>query len=102
MNTIEVIYLSMAAVSFATSIPQIKQLLVLKKSDELNLFTWTSWAISQITSLAYAIYLKSIPFIVVNIVWTGFYVFMLILIVKYRNTKETTLATELATYPDKS
>lgn len=67
-------------------VPQIKQLLITKESDELNLGTWVAWAACQGVATAYAISIHALAYVVVSVAWTMFYVAMALLIVKYRHT----------------
>jgi hypothetical protein len=79
-----------------TALPQIRQLLVMKNSDEFNVLTWVAWLLAQLAALVYAVSIHSLPYLLVNIMWIGFYTTMIALIVKYRRQATTKLATETA------
>lgn len=84
MNPIEVLYTCSASVAVLASIPQVRQLLVTKSSDELNIATWSLWLGTQFISLTYAISLQVHLLIIVNCIWITFYTVMLTLILYYR------------------
>ncbi|HET7320414.1 MAG TPA: PQ-loop domain-containing transporter [Candidatus Saccharimonadales bacterium] len=84
MRIIVTLYLITTIASVVASAPQIRQLLRMKNSDEFNLYTYNSWFIAQIISLVYAVAIRSIPYILVNILWVGYYIVMITLIVRYR------------------
>jgi uncharacterized protein with PQ loop repeat len=96
MNSIELLYISMTSLSVFASLPQIRQLIVLKRSDEFSLTTWIIWTLAQISALFYSIHINSIPYLAVNIIWIIFYVVMLFLILKYRTVAKN-VKQELAT-----
>lgn len=84
-NTIiQLAYLVATFASVASGLPQIKQLLITKQSDELSLKTWISWTTCQCVALLYAISLGAIPYIIANVAWIIFYLYMVFLIIKYR------------------
>ena len=89
MKTIEIIYLTAAAISMGSSIPQITQLIKTKKSDELSLFTWFTWTLGQIISSIYALQVRAYAYLIMSSVWVVFYALMVFLIWKYRSTKVT-------------
>ena len=84
MHLIEITYLILSALSVVAMVPQIRQLLITKQSDELSLATWFIWGTYQTTALIYSITLHAIPWLITNLTWVSFYVVMLTLIVKYR------------------
>jgi uncharacterized protein with PQ loop repeat len=81
---IETVFIIVSLLTFLASLPQVTQLLKTKRSDEMNLFTWSIWAFSQTITFVYVIYIKNWPLILVNIAWVIFYFLMLALIIKYR------------------
>jgi uncharacterized protein with PQ loop repeat len=93
MRAVEIIYLVTTFISVFTALPQIKQLLAMKDSDEFNLFTWIAWCLAQVSALFYSISIHSTPYLMVNIAWIGFYIAMIGLIIKYRGATAE-LATE--------
>ena len=88
MHPIEIIYITLSSLSVFTSLPQVRQLWIMKSSEEFNLFTWVTWFIAQISALAYSIYIKSIAYTAINLMWIVFYITVLALIVKYRQPKQ--------------
>ncbi|NTW62455.1 hypothetical protein HGB25_03575 [Candidatus Saccharibacteria bacterium] len=95
---IEIVFLIVQSVTLFASMPQIVKLFRLKQSDELSIFTWAIWLISQSVSLLYVLSINNIPLIAVNVAWVIFYVVMMILILKYKTspqeaTAESTVAT---------
>jgi uncharacterized protein with PQ loop repeat len=84
MYTIELIYLATTFISVIAAFPQLKQLWLMKNSDEFNLTSWVAWFLAQLAALLYAISIASIPYLVVNFLWITFYALMIGLIIKYR------------------
>lgn len=84
MQLIEIIYLSSSAVAVLAMAPQIKQLLVTKQTDELNLNSWLAWLGNQVVALFYAISIHAVPYIIINFAWIAFYLIMIYLIIKYK------------------
>lgn len=84
MLTIEIIYLITSTASLVISVPQLRQLVITKRSDELNVATWTMWLIHQFVFLGYALTLRQTTMLITNSIWTLFYAAMLGLIVYYR------------------
>ena len=82
---IELTYYLASGLSIIAAAPQIKQLLVVKCSDELNFTTWITWLVYQITALAYAISVHATAYMVACLLWISFYLIMLSLMYKYRN-----------------
>jgi len=93
MRAIEIIYLVTTFASVFTALPQVKQLLAMKDSDEFNLFTWVAWFLAQVAALFYSLSIHSLPYFMVNIAWISFYIAMISLIIKYRGATAK-LATE--------
>jgi len=85
MQTIEIIYLSSSAIAVFAMVPQIKQLLVTRQTDELSLSSWLAWLGNQIVALFYAISIHAVPYVIINFAWIAFYMIMIYLIFKYRN-----------------
>ena len=84
MHLIEVTYIAAAIVALSAGIPQVRQLLVAKASDEFSLSTWCLWLTTQCVTLAYVTTLKNILMMLVSFAWVGFYAAMVILIIYYR------------------
>lgn len=92
MHTIELIYVTTTFVSIVTAFPQLKQLWLIKNSDEFNLLSWVAWLIAQLAALIYAISIASVPYLIVNLLWITFYAFMIGLIIKYRGNGKKEMA----------
>jgi uncharacterized protein with PQ loop repeat len=92
MNAIELIYVATTLASVLTAFPQLKQLWLMKNSDEFSLISWVAWLIAQLAALVYAASIGSIPYLIVNILWITFYVLMIGLIIKYRTGGKRELA----------
>lgn len=85
MAPIELLYTFSTTASLIASAPQVRQLLISKRSDELSRITWSVWLFSQVVFLVYAATTLSRPVLVIaNIVWLGFYLAMIFLIFYYR------------------
>jgi uncharacterized protein with PQ loop repeat len=95
MNFIVLIYIGTTLGSVLAALPQLKQIWKMKNSDEFNLLSWVSWALAQLTALFYSLYLHSIPYLIVNILWLSFYVTMIGLIIKYRKGKAIPVTEEV-------
>ena len=89
---IETVFIIVSLLTFLASLPQVTQLLKTKRSDEMNLFTWSIWSFSQTITFVYVIYIKNWPLILVNTVWVIFYFLMLALIIKYRPVNNQEMA----------
>ncbi len=73
-----------ATIAVGACVPQLKQLVKTKASDEFSLSTWMIWAIAQTVTLMYVISLGNMLMAMVNIVWVSFYTAMSVLIIRYR------------------
>ncbi len=89
MHIIEALYTLGVVVSIAASLPQIRQLVVTKASDEFNLSTWLAWAMTQAMTLVYVVSLQNPLMVIANIAWVSFYTTMSILIIRYRRPSKT-------------
>lgn len=87
MNSIQTIYLLTSFLTVLATIPQLKQLVFTKQSDQFNLITWLMLGGNQLMSFAYAISINATAYVIVNVAWIMFYVVMLFLIVKYRKRR---------------
>ena len=97
MTIIEILYVIAAAIALCAFVPQLHQLIRVKASDELNLSTWVMWSSTQAVSLAYTISISNVLLIVVNALWVGFYLAMVVMILYYRrntSVNQTILAVE--------
>lgn len=86
-DIIEILYLISASIAVLAMVPQIKQLVLTRQSDELSLSTWTTWGCCQVVSLLYALSLHATAYIIVNVAWITFYGVMVTLIIKYRKKR---------------
>lgn len=82
--TIEFVYFAASTVAVIAMAPQIKQLIVTKRSDEFNLGSWSVWGFSQFIALMYGISLGALPYIIVNTIWLVYYATMVGFILHYR------------------
>ena len=55
MSIFAVLYMMSSATALLAGLPQIRQLLIVKRSDELSLSTWLTWVLTQSVSLLYVI-----------------------------------------------
>lgn len=85
MQFIELLYTLSVIVGIAAAMPQVRQLITMKASDEFSVTTWGLWTSTQACSLAYVITLGSPLLIVSNIIWVSFYASMVYLILHYRH-----------------
>lgn len=85
MHIIEYIYTIGVIVSIVAMLPQLKQLVATKASDEFSLPTWIVWASAQGTTLIYVISINNILMILANTLWVAFYATMVYLIIHYRH-----------------
>lgn len=84
MHFIEAIYIVAAIIALSAGIPQLRQLLITKASDELSLATWCTWFVTQCTTLIYVTVLGNVLMMAVNLAWVGFYAAMVGMIIYYR------------------
>lgn len=94
MHLFEILYMTSTAVALIACIPQMRQLIATKCSDEFSLTTWTMWIFTQGISLMYVLSLKQMLLVLASGLWTMFYIIMVSLILYYRRSVTTTLATE--------
>lgn len=83
MSLLEILYTISAGISLIACIPQLRQLVMTKRSEEFSLQTWFLWAATQAITLVYVISIHNILMITVNILWVSFYVLMTYLIFHY-------------------
>ena len=84
MHLFEVLYIMSTTVSLIASVPQARQLIITKRSDELSATTWVVWLCTQCVSFVYAISIAQTALILANIGWITFYSVMVGLILYYR------------------
>lgn len=84
MHPFELLYIMSTTVSLIASVPQARQLIITKRSDELSATTWGMWVCTQCVSLFYAISIAQTVLILANIGWLTFYSIMVVLILYYR------------------
>lgn len=102
MLSIEIIYITAALIAIAACIPQIRQLVVSKASDELSLATWVLWLATQFVTLLYVISIGNKLMMAVNIAWVTFYGIMVGLIIRYRYFGRTVLSRPTDEQPELS
>lgn len=84
MYIIETIYTLAAIIALAACFPQIRQIILTKRSEEFSAQTWLIWTFTQCMTLMYVIAIGNILMTVVNIAWVSFYAMMTYLIFRYR------------------
>lgn len=88
MVVVEIIYILAAIVAIGACVPQIRQLIISKTSDELSVATWSMWFGTQCITLAYVLVLGNFVMAVVSLGWVSFYAAMVVLILYYRRPAE--------------
>ncbi len=94
MHLFEVVYLSATTIALLVCIPQMRQIIVAKHSDEFSLTTWGMWIFTQSISLMYVASLKQTILVIASALWTLFYICMVALIVYYRRPAPEALIPE--------
>src|SRR5690606_20917751 len=84
MHFIEITYITAAIVALSAGIPQLRQLLISKASDEFSLSTWLIWLSTQCVTLVYVATVRNTLMIYVSLAWVLFHAAMVVLIVYYR------------------
>ncbi len=84
MNIIFTAYLLAAFVAIGAGAPQLKKLIVTKRSDEFSLPTWIIWMLAQVVQLVYALSVNDKLYALVGAMWLSFYVLIVGLIIRYR------------------
>ena len=91
MQVLEFLYSAAVVVSITASVPQLRQLIITKASDEFSLLSWGVWLGTQLVSLAYVISIKNTLLIGANLLWASFYLAMVYLIIHYRHIHKPVL-----------
>ena len=91
MHIIETIYIIAGLLAISACLPQIRQLIITKASDELSLGTWSVWFMTQCVTLVYVASIDNMLMIIVSAAWVSFYAVMVGLIIYYRRTTKTTV-----------
>ena len=84
MTALQIIYTISTCIALLASFPQIRQLMVSKRSDELSITPWVLWLCTQFVSLAYVMSIRDTLLITFASIWLVFYVIMISLILYYR------------------
>ena len=84
---IEIAYIIASVASIGAMAPQIRQLLITKKTDELSLLSWTIWAAAQLIATVYAISIHALPFIIMSSMWLFYYACVVSIILYYRHPR---------------
>lgn len=85
MILIQIMYSVAAVVAIGAGIPQLRQLITTKNSDEFSIATWSTWLITQSVTATYFTTLGSTLAAVVSGAWVVFYLMILTLIMYYRS-----------------
>lgn len=96
---IQILYILASFIGVIAMVPQVKQLLITRQSDEFNLSTWMSWMACQGVATVYAVTIGAMAYVAVSTVWAMFYALMVILIIKYKRpngARQDTHTMELA------
>ncbi len=99
MSILAIIYIALSVSSLIMSIPQLRTLLTTKRSDELHLGTWSMWFFNQVAMMVFMFTLNDTAVKTMSILWTSFYVLMLVLILHYRHHPGAALSTEAVAEP---
>ncbi len=94
MHIIEYLYTAGVIVSILATVPQLKQVVTTKASDEFSLSTWIVWLSAQAMTLVYVISINNALMITANTLWVAFYAAMVYLIIHYRHFSRQTSVTE--------
>ena len=84
MQIISFLYIATALIAISACIPQIIQLVKIRRSDEFQLSTWAIWLLTQVVTLVYVMSIDNLLMAVVNAGWVSFYGLMVYLIIHYR------------------
>lgn len=85
---LETLYITAVIVSIAASLPQVRQLVAVKASDEFSLTTWLLWLLTQGVALVYVMSLHNMLLIAAGVLWVSFYAVMVYLIIHYRHIRK--------------
>ncbi len=83
-NFLPILLLVGGVASVLASAPQLVKLLKLKHSSEFNRFSWIVWLLYQCIAVAYTLEIHAYTYAIINSLWVGFYLAMVVLIIKYR------------------
>lgn len=83
-NYIQLAYLASSFIAIIAMVPQLRQLVRVKHSKEMNVNTWATWAACQVVSLAYALSVRATAYAVVSAIWIALYLLMVVLILRYK------------------
>lgn len=95
MHIIQILYITASTASVCAGVPQLRQLMAARRSDEFSVQTWSVWTASQFAGLSYAIWMHDLFFTVVTAVWVVFYCIMMTLILKYRRSTSLSSADDV-------
>lgn len=84
MHNTEIVLVILGTFSVIAAVPQLITLLKRRKSDQFNLFSWFIWLAYQATSCVYSYSIKADAYLFINILWTIFYLVMVVTILKFR------------------
>jgi uncharacterized protein with PQ loop repeat len=92
---VQILYIVASIVSIGAGIPQLRKLLLTKRTDEFSVPTWTTWTSTQAVSLLYSFYLGDLYFTMVCAIWLAFDGLMMVVILKYRRNSPASVAVEV-------
>lgn len=84
MPLFEILYTISTLIAIVACIPQMRQLVTAKRSDEFNLSTWVTWLGTQVVSLIYVSSLEQMLLVAASTCWVLFYACMVGMIMYYR------------------
>jgi len=86
-NLLATLLLFFGSLSVLAAVPQLIKLVKIKNSDEFSQLTWIVWLSYQIVAVLYTLEIEAYAYVLINSLWTLFYLIMVILIYKYRPKK---------------
>jgi uncharacterized protein with PQ loop repeat len=88
-NSLSYILLLTGTASVIAALPQLIKLMRIKTAKEFSLFSWVIWLIYQSISVVYSLYIHAYAYVVINALWTIFYLCMVTLIFKYQQNSRS-------------
>lgn len=84
MHIIEIIYIVSIFLAITAFVPQLVQLVKTKDAAGFETKSWLTWLATQLVTLVYVISIEAYLMAVVNVLWSGFYAAMVVLILHYQ------------------
>ena len=91
MHFIESIYFMSGLLAVCAGMPQLLKIVKTRSSEGFYVATWVFWVFSQSISLTYSIFIGAVSYMILNIIWIGFYISMVLLILRYSESKRLSL-----------